>query len=196
MSNSPSPSPHFPQGKGESDRAYEAFCVYLQLGPKRRYAAVGRKVGASLRTVKRWASDFDWRGRIKANAAESAEHYVETENTLQREELLDAAACAKALRDRQYALAEALLDAAQRYVERLEDNDLDQMSFADACRALAIASRLREQAATKATDDPASPARSLRDQLAALLDQACREAPADKAATSQTHSATPPKAQS
>jgi hypothetical protein len=46
-----------PQAKGESDRAFEAFRAYLELGPKRRYAAVGRKLVASLRTVKRWAND-------------------------------------------------------------------------------------------------------------------------------------------
>src|SRR5512141_1048776 len=102
------PQPLFPQSTGESDRAFEAFRAYLELGPQRRYAAVGRKVGASLRTVKRWASDFDWRGRIKNHTAQLAGQYTETASALQREEFLDAAARARTFRDRQYALAEAL----------------------------------------------------------------------------------------
>jgi hypothetical protein len=167
----------------------------LELGPKRRYAAVGRKVGASLRTVKRWAMDFDWRGRLKTYAARCAEHYTETEATVQREALLDAAARAKAFRDRQYALAEAILDAAERYLERVDPDDLDQMNFADACKALDVASRLGPPAAGRETDDPSAPARRLRDQLAALLDQAYGEAPARHGASDPPHAATPPPAQ-
>ena len=51
--------------KNESDRAFEAFRAYWELGPQRRFAAAARKVGVSLRTVRRWAGEFDWRGRIK-----------------------------------------------------------------------------------------------------------------------------------
>lgn len=185
----------FPQAKGESNRAFEAFCAYLELGPKRRYAAAGRKVGAGLSTVKRWANDFDWRHRIKLCAAQRAEQYTETQNTVFREELLDAAARAKAFRDRQYTLAEAMLDAAERYLEGLDEDDLDQMNFADACKALEIASRLGQQAARGDTGDASAPARTLRDQLTALLDQACGETSARNAtATPQTQTGPVPDA--
>jgi hypothetical protein len=187
--------PLFPQAKGESARAAEAFRAYLELGPRRRYAAVGRKVGASPRTVKRWANDFDWRGRIKTYAAQSTEQYIETENTVQREDLLDAAARAKAFRDRQYTLAEAMLDAAERYLERVDDDDLDQMSFTDACKALEVASRIGQQAASSATDDPAASSRTLRDQLASLLDQAYGEAQTPNGAGDKPQSATPTQVQ-
>ena len=46
-------SPLFAALAGESDRAFEAFRSERELGPQRRYAAAARKVGASLRTVKR-----------------------------------------------------------------------------------------------------------------------------------------------
>jgi len=166
------PARLFPQAAGESDRAFEAFRAYLELGPQRRYAAAGRKVGAGLRTVKRWAVDFDWRGRIKTYAAQRAEQFTETEALVRRETILDATARAQAFRDRQYELAEAILAAAERYLERVDDDDLDQMNFADACKALAVASRLGQQAAARELDDPSAPNRSLRDQLTALLDQA------------------------
>ena len=199
---SPGPNPEpdistlFPQARGESDRAFEAFRAYLELGPKRRYATVGRKVGAGLRTVQRWARDFDWRGRIKTYAAQCADEYTQTENTLQREALLDAAARAKTFRDRQYALAEAILDAAERHLERLEDDDLDVMSFADACKALEVASRFTRQAAGGELDDASVPDRGLRDQLTALLDQVCGETSARNRADNPPRSPTPPQPQS
>ncbi|MEI8291277.1 MAG: hypothetical protein WCH99_17555 [Verrucomicrobiota bacterium] len=168
------PSPDIPPleftpARGESDRAFEAFRAYLELGPGRRYAAAGRKVGAALRTIKRWASDFDWRGRIKAHAARSAEQFVQAETAVQREVILDAAARAQAFRDRQYALAESILDVAERQLERVDEDDLDQVSFSDVCKAVDVASRLARQARETGTDSV--PDQSLRDHLAALLDQ-------------------------
>ena len=161
--------------KGESDRAFEAFRAYLELGPRRRFVAVGRKVGASLRTVQRWASDFDWRGRIKTYTASCADQSARTESAVHREEILDTAARSKAFRERHFALAEAVLDIAERYLERVEDDDLERLSLADACRALEFASRI----AGRATEtDAAAPDQGLRDQLASLLNQACAETPA------------------
>ncbi|MEI7808113.1 MAG: hypothetical protein WCJ07_06475 [Verrucomicrobiota bacterium] len=42
------PALEFTPARGESERAFEAFRAYLELGPGRRYAAAGRKVGAAL----------------------------------------------------------------------------------------------------------------------------------------------------
>ena len=167
--------PSCPQSKGESNRAFEAFGVYLELGPRRRYAAVARRVGAALRTVKRWAMDFDWGGRIKTCAAECAEQYAQTEQTVHREVLLDAAARAKAFHERQYAVAEAILATAERCLQHVEGDDPDQVSFADACKALEVASRIGQQAQARETDDPSAATRNLRDQLATLLEQAYAE---------------------
>ena len=164
--------PHFPQANGESDRAFEAFRVYLELGPKRRYAVVGKKVGTCLRTIQRWANDFDWRGRINTYSAQCAEQYAEIESA----EIFDTAARSKAFRDRQYAAAETLLDAVERYLERVDGDDLDVMSFSDACKALGVVSRLAEQAAPQVSAEAAAaPSNALRDQIESLLDQAYSE---------------------
>jgi len=167
--------PAFSPAKGESDRAFEAFRAYLELGPRRRYAAVARKIGASLRTVQRWAGDFDWPGRIKIYSASCADQSARTESAVLREDILDDAARSKAFRERQFALAEAILDIAERYLERMEDQDLEQIRFADACKALDFASRIAGHARET---DAAAPDQDLRDQLASLLNQACAETPA------------------
>lgn len=190
LADSPPGAPLAP-ARGESDRAWEAFRVYLELGPPRRYGAVSRKVGASLRTIRRWASQFDWRGRIHASTGRQIEQYEEAQSVLQHEELLDAAARAQALRDRQYAVAEAMLDAAERYLECVGEGDLDQMSFSDACKALSVAARVGQPAAGPHPNDPSAPVRSLRDQLAVLLDQAYSQAPA-QSSNAQPSTVSPP----
>jgi hypothetical protein len=184
----PGDSPAFSPAKGESDRAFEAFRAYLELGPRRRYAAVGRKVGASLRTIQRWANDYDWRARIKIHSASCADQSARTESAVHCEEILDAAARAKAFRERQFALAEAILDLAERYLERVGDEDLEQMRFTDACKALDFASRIAGRAGQT---DAAAPDHSLRDQLASLLNQACGETPARPGAASLPSPTTP-----
>jgi len=111
-------APGFSPVAGESDRAFEAFRAYLELGSRRRYAAVARKIGVSLRTVKRWAGDFAWPGRIKIHSASCANQSARTEAAVQCEEILDAAARARAFRERQFVLAEAT-----RFIPaRVDDN--------------------------------------------------------------------------
>ncbi len=175
------PPPAFAPVAGESGRAFEAFRAYFELGPRRRYAAAARKVGVAQGTLKRWAGEFDWRGRILSLAARAVEQSANAENALQRADLLDAAARTKRFRDRQFALAEAILQVAERYLERMDEDHLDQLSFADACKAFAFASQLGKYA--PATDASAAPDQSLRDQLTALLDQACGETLAPKTAS-------------
>ena len=176
---------------GESERAFEAFRVYLELGPQRRYAAVARKVGVVQRTIRRWAHDFHWRGRIKACAAQGAAHYAEAEMAVRQEELLDCAARAKAFRDRQYAVAEAILDAAENYLENIDEDDRDLMSFADACKALEVASRIGQQVAAQEAAATPAPTQSLRDQLTSLLDQVYADTPAPNVAGNPTLPAVP-----
>ena len=180
------PNPVFSPVQGESGRAFSAFCAYFELGPRRRLAAAARKVGASQRSVKRWASDFDWRGRIQSHDACSAEQATQAESSLHRADLLDAAARAKTFRDRQFALAESFLDIAERYLERMDEDNLDRLSFADACKAFAFASQLGKLA--HETDPAAAQDHGLRDQLAALLDQACAETQAQKNAVNPANS--------
>lgn len=162
--------PPFTPAPGESARAFAAFCAYLELGPRRRYATVARQVGASLRTIKNWALRFDWRGRVSTCAARTAEQFI----LLQEEEVRATAVREKSFRERQLALAEHILDVTERYFERMEDVDLDQLRFPDACRALEFASRLLGQS-RESEAAAAAPDHGLRDQLAALLDQAFRE---------------------
>ena len=155
---------------GESDRAFEAFQLYLKLGPRRRYLEVARKTGLHFRTIHRWANQFSWSERVQTHTARLVGQTAQMEEEIQRAEMLDAGGRAKVFRDRQYALADAILEVAERYLEEVADADLHQMRFTDACKALDFASRIMAQAQAA---DAGAPDQGLRDQLTALLDQAC-----------------------
>ncbi|MDB6035845.1 MAG: hypothetical protein JWM16_6183 [Verrucomicrobiales bacterium] len=46
----------FEQREKESARAFEAFSVYLNMGPERSLAAVGQKLGKSGSLIERWST--------------------------------------------------------------------------------------------------------------------------------------------
>ena len=124
-----------------------------------------------MRTVKSWSSQFDWRGRLNRHSALAAEKFVQTSQA----EQLETADREQSFRERQLLLAEAILDVTERYFERLDEVDFEHVRLPDVCRALEFASRLAGQA--RQAEAAAAPDHGLRDQLAALLDQAFRETP-------------------
>lgn len=54
--------------KGESRQAYQAFRVYLRLGPlNRSLAATGRELGKSTTLMSRWSARWSWVERTEAH---------------------------------------------------------------------------------------------------------------------------------
>ena len=51
--------------EGESDKAFAAFRVYLEMGPKRSIAAVAQECTKSVSLIKRWSKRWDWRVRVR-----------------------------------------------------------------------------------------------------------------------------------
>jgi len=145
----------------------------MELGPARKLQAVARQQGAGLRTVKQWAKDFDWKGRVKTHDAQTLQRYVEVEEAVTRQQMLGVAERAAAFRHKELDLAQELLDAAQRFFERMDDADFDQMSFADACKAVEVASRIARLSAKDGPDtrQPAAD-RTFRDEIQTALDKA------------------------
>ena len=62
----------FEQQLCESNRAFDAFKIYLDLGPKRSLAAVGRQLGKNRTSFYRWSTKFDWPARVRAYTAHVA----------------------------------------------------------------------------------------------------------------------------
>lgn len=58
------------QQEGETAKAFEAFCVYRDLGPSRSIAKTGQSLGKNRVTLEQWSSKYDWVKRATAWDAE------------------------------------------------------------------------------------------------------------------------------
>ena len=65
----------FEQQPRESDKAFAAFSVYLNLGPQRSLSLTAKQLGKSKTLMEEWSRKFEWQVRVKAYAA----HLAETE---------------------------------------------------------------------------------------------------------------------
>jgi hypothetical protein len=134
-----SPPDSFSPASNESPRAFEAFTVYFQLPGKRRLTTVARKTGAGLRTVYRWARDFDWAGRVNRHQAGLLQQRAQLETTLAREEIIAWSERALAIREREWEITDDLLEGLQR---RLRADNVDAPSLAILARTFALTSRI------------------------------------------------------
>ena len=63
--------------EGESPKAFEAFCTYLEMGEKRSIRAVGQKLGKSRVLLERWSAAHQWVDRVSAYDADLREKAYE-----------------------------------------------------------------------------------------------------------------------
>lgn len=52
--------------KGESEKAYEAFAAYRDMGQERTVSAVVKKLEKSRTLIDRWKDRWDWQERVRA----------------------------------------------------------------------------------------------------------------------------------
>ena len=64
----------FEQQPKETAKAFEAFSLYLELGPARSLAAVARKLGKSEGLIERWSRRHHWGERIDEHGQAHARH--------------------------------------------------------------------------------------------------------------------------
>jgi hypothetical protein len=62
----------FEQQPKESNKAFAAFSLYLNMGPQRSLTKVGQKLHKSVTMLGRWSVKFDWPSRIQAHGAHLA----------------------------------------------------------------------------------------------------------------------------
>jgi len=63
----------FEQQTRESNKAFAAFKIYLELGPERSLVRVAANQGKSKTMIEKWSRKFDWPARVQAHAAHIAE---------------------------------------------------------------------------------------------------------------------------
>jgi hypothetical protein len=108
----------------ETDRAWEAWLVYRDMGPTRSVAEAARKLKVSSTTINRWSTGHQWRERVKPY-----DRYVDkmavaafTERTSE-------------LMDQQLRLSKKLLDKLEANIDALPDGADPTMRWSTAYAA-------------------------------------------------------------
>ena len=115
----------------ESSKAYAAFCIYRDMGPKRSIEKVQKKVGKKsgyLRHLYRWSSKYNWFERAKAY-----DDYIEKKKREENEKAILEMA------ERHVKLAMAFL---LKIAQALQQIDPAQLSPSDMAKWLEIATKL------------------------------------------------------
>ena len=142
----------FEQQPRESAKAFEAFSVYLGMGPERSLAAVAQKLAKSRQLLKRWSAKFDWPGRVQAQAAYLAIVEREATEALAREKGAEWLKRQQTLRQTEWEMHEKCIAAAKRGLAAFMEREKVYANLADISRMLEVASRLGRLASGLATD--------------------------------------------
>jgi hypothetical protein len=71
--------------KGESPQAFKAFKLYVELGDKRTFKEVARRLRCSCQNLTKFAMRWNWQDRLALLIAEEQERLIETERAAQLE---------------------------------------------------------------------------------------------------------------
>lgn len=142
----------FEQQPKESAKAFEAFSVYLNMGPERSLAAVGKKLGKSEGLIERWSAKFDWPARVQAQAAYLATVEREATEAVARGKAAEWLKRQQEVREREWEMHEKCIAAAQRAFAAFMSREKVYANLADIARMLEVASKLGRLACGLATD--------------------------------------------
>jgi len=142
----------FEQQPKESAKAFAAFTAYLNLGPERSLAAVGKQLGKSEPLMKRWSRKYDWLARVQAHAAHMAVVERQAAEALRVSKAVEWESRELKLRETEWAMHERAIAAAKRGLDAYMDREKVYANLADIARMLEIASKLGRLATGLGTD--------------------------------------------
>jgi hypothetical protein len=141
----------FEQQPKESNKAFAAFSVYLNLGPERSLAAVARQLAKSEQLLKRWSARYDWPARVQAHAAHLATVEREAQEVMTRTRAAEWIQRREDHRQEEWDLRGELIVAGRAVLTRFKDG-AKGATLGDVARALELASKLGRLATGMATD--------------------------------------------
>lgn len=123
--NAPDPWERQPE---ETTKAFEAFCVYRDLGTERSIAKAGKQLGKNRVTLEGWSSKYDWVKRVAAWDAEQDR----IARKAQQEDI-------KKMRKRHAGVATAMLMKAAAALQQIPP---EEIKASDISRMVEVASKL------------------------------------------------------
>ena len=142
----------FEQQDRESNKAFAAFRVYLELGPERSLVAAASRLGKHVTLIERWSAKFDWAARIQAHGAHLALVEREAIEVAARRKAADWEVREEKLRETEWAMHERAIAAAKRGLDAYMEREKVYANLADIARMLEIASKLGRLATGLGTD--------------------------------------------
>lgn len=103
--------------KGESEKAYEAFSIYRDMGAERTITAVVKRLEKSRNLIDRWKDRWEWKERVRL-----------FDNDLEKKARDKAIKDRKAMVDRQIKIA---MQVQKKALEALENLSVEEMSAKD-----------------------------------------------------------------
>ena len=131
--------------KGESDKAYEAFVTYRDMGTNRSIRAVAQKLAKSRTQIGKWSSGWEWTERVRAY-----------DNELEKEARAKAVKDRKDMTDRHIKIA---MQLQKKALEALTSLEVEAMSPKDIKEYIKMATDLErlnrtlEEESSKGRDD-------------------------------------------
>lgn len=123
--NTPDP---WERQQSETSRAYEAFCIYRDMGADRSLRKVVQQLNKNLTTIAEWSTKYDWVKRVAAWDAE--------QDRIARQAQVDEI---KKMRKRHADIANAMLIKAAKALKNIPE---DEIKPQDISRMVDVASKL------------------------------------------------------
>lgn len=131
--------------KGESEKAYEAFVTYRDMGKERTISAVVKRLEKSRSLIDRWKERWNWQERVRAY-----------DNELEKEARAKAVKDRKAMTERHIGIA---MQLQKKALEALKSLSVEDMSTKDIKEYIKMATDLErlnrtlEEESSKSRDD-------------------------------------------
>jgi hypothetical protein len=142
----------FEQQAKETAKAFEAFKLYLDLGPARSLAAVARKLGKSEGLIERWSRRHHWGERIDEHARHIAALTRTAEVQVVNEYALEHAKRRAAQEESEWQTRCELLALAREKIQEWRANPRKLGTLEGIARLLELASKLGRLSCGMATD--------------------------------------------
>lgn len=142
----------FEQLPKESEKAFSAFSLYLNMGPERSTQAVAKKLAKSEQLIRRWSAKFDWLARVQAHGAHLAVVEREATEVLARAKGVDWAKRREAILETEWELHEKAIAAAKKALATFMGRENAYANLSDIARMLEVASKMGRLAAGMPTD--------------------------------------------
>ena len=145
---------------GEAPPDFTAFVTYLRLKGRRSHRTVATQTGRSLGAIRRLSAQFNWLARVTAFEARLADASQNALDLLVRATTTRTAADCQRLREAEFQLAQRVLQESGRWFQLASDPRRRDVSLAQVCRVLELASKLGRLAAGMPTGhEPRCPVR-------------------------------------